>query len=438
MKGSAGSVLMLVENSFQVDPRVRNEAFKLSEAGYRVSVVGLRRPGEPPRWDERGVRVYSVATLTVFEKLRPEGASLAARILSRLQGIVGYVVEYVYFTSACLLFASWLAVREGFDVLHIHNPPDTLFVVGALARLCGKKVVFDHHDLSPELYLSRFGRSTGRGDLVHHGLIFVEKLALRVAHLVIATNESYREIEIARDGVRPERIFVVRNGPDLARVRLVPPDPALRSKARIILGFVGAMNPQDGIDYLLRALRYLAYDLGRRDFFCVLVGTGDSLPKLRQLAHDLELDAFTWFTGHVSDADLVRYLSTADICVDPDPSSPLNDVSTWIKIMEYMALAKPIVAFPLKETVWSAQEAAVYAPPNDEAAFARAVVALMDDPEERARRGALGSIRVREHLAWQIVSRNLLAAYASLLPAPAALESAASTEPAHIVTGPRR
>ena len=415
---------MLVENSFRVDPRVRNEAFTLSEAGYRVTVVALRNPGEPPRWEERGVHVYAVPTLTLFEKLRPEGSSFLRRAVSRVQGVLGYVVEYVYFTSVCLALAPRVALREGFDALHIHNPPDTLFVVGALARLAGKKVVFDHHDLSPELYLSRFGRSSGRGDLVYHGLCVAERLALRVAHVVIATNESYREIEMTRDKVSPARIFVVRNGPDLARVRRVPSDEGLRSKAPVILGFVGAMNPQDGVDYLLRALRHLVYELGRRDFFCVLIGTGDALPKLRRLAHDLGLDDFTWFTGHVTDADMLRYLSTADICVDPDPSSPLNDVSTWIKIMEYMALGKPIVAFRLKETVFSAQDAAVYVTPNDEAAFARAVAALMDDPAERARRGELGPVRVREQLAWQHVSRNLLAAYASLFPSRAPEEVA--------------
>ncbi len=431
---------MLVENSFQVDPRVRNEAFTLSAAGYRVGVVSLRNPGEPARWQERGVRVYALPTLTVFEKLRPARTSLVGRIVARLQGVIGYLVEYVYFTSACLLVATRVALREGFDVLHIHNPPDTLFVVGALARLAGKKVVFDHHDLSPELYLSRFGRNTGRGDLVHHGLRLAEKLALRVAHVVIATNESYREIEMARDKVNPARIFVVRNGPDLERVHRVPIDEGLRSKAPVILGFVGAMNPQDGVDYLLRALKHLVYELGRRDFHCVLVGTGDSLAKLRQLAHDLGLDDFTWFTGHVPDADMLRYLSTADICVDPDPSSPLNDVSTWIKIMEYMALGKPIVAFRLKETVFSAQDAAVYVTPNDEVAFARAVAALMDDPAERARRGELGPVRVKEQLAWQHVSRNLLAAYASLLPSrvPEAVAHGTERAPEPSAVGGRR
>ena len=298
------------------------------------------------------------------------------------------------------------------DAVHAHNPPDTLFVVGLVHRLLGKKFVFDHHDLSPELYLSRYRKTDG--GLVARVLYILEKLSLRIANVVIATNGSYREIEITRHGVRPERIFIVRNGPDLKRVRLVEPDARLRSMGRTIFCYLGAMNPQDGLDYLLRALGHLLHDLGRTDFYCVLIGDGDSLDELKAQAVDLGLQDHVFFTGFIPDEDMMRYLSSADVCLDPNPSSPLNDVSTWIKVMEYMALSKPIVSFALKETQVSAADAAVYAPPNDEMAFAKAVARLMDDPALRARMGAIGRGRVENELNWSITSRNLVSAYNQL------------------------
>ena len=182
----------------------------------------------------------------------------------------------------------------------------------------------------------------------------LEKFSLRIANVVIATNGSYREIEITRHGVQPERIFIVRNGPDLKRVRLVEPDARLRSMGRTIFCYLGAMNPQDGLDYLLRALGHLLHDLGRTDFYCVLIGDGDSLDELKAQAVALGLQDHVFFTGFIPDEDMMRYLSSADVCMDPNPSSPLNDVSTWIKVMEYMALSKPIVSFALKETQVSA------------------------------------------------------------------------------------
>jgi glycosyltransferase involved in cell wall biosynthesis len=277
--------------------------------------------------------------------------------------------------------------------------------------LFGKRFVFDHHDLSPELYLSRFGTYS---HIVYRALITIEKLSLRLADIVIATNESYKAIEILRGKIKREHIFVVRNGPDLNRVRLVPPDEKLKMMGKNILGYIGVMCPQDGVDYLLRSLRILLYDLKRNDFFCVIIGSGDSISDLKLLSFELKVEDHVWFTGFIPDEDVLRYLSTVDICVDPDPSSPLNDVSTWIKIMEYMALGKPIVSFELKETRYTAQEAAIYVPPNDEGEFAKAIARLMDDPAERGRMGSFGLKRIREELAWEHVSRNLILAYESI------------------------
>jgi len=399
---------MLVESQFPGDPRVRNEAFTLVDNGFQVTVIALRGPGQKPHEVVNGTSTYRLPRLTLFKKLPDERHSQFWRLLNKVQVVGGYVTEYAYFTLACLVVSIYVAFVEGFDAIHAHNPPDTLVVVGAFHRLFGKKFVFDHHDLSPELYRSRYGT---KHSFISHFLRFFERASLKFADVAIATNESYREIDIERNAIAADKVFVVRNGPDLKRVRPVDPDPALIKKGCAILGYLGAMNPQDGLDYLLRALRYLAYDLKRTDFYCVLIGSGDSLDELRSLAVKLELQDHVFFTGYIPDADMLRYLSSMDICLDPNPSSPLNDVSTWIKVVEYMAMGKPIVSFDLKETRVSAGDAAVYVRPNDEAEFARAISQLIDDPARRRSMGAWGLNRVHTALKWDITSRNLLAAY---------------------------
>ncbi|MDH5669990.1 MAG: glycosyltransferase family 4 protein, partial [Nitrospira sp.] len=242
-----------------------------------------------------------------------------------------------------------------------------------------------------------------------------EKGSLGLADVTIATNESYRQIQIERGGVKPENVFVVRNGPNLQRVAARTPSERLRRMNKSILCYVGALNPQDGVDYLLRSLRDLVYKLGRKDFYCVIMGNGDSLEDLRNLAKELNLEGYVELTGYVSEEDLMSNLSAADICVDPDPSSPLNDVSTWIKIMEYMAMGKPIVTYDLKETHWSAQDAALYVKPNNELEFAEAIALLMDRPDLRAQMGEFGRQRIERELKWDIVGQNLVHAYARLL-----------------------
>ena len=222
-----------------------------------------------------------------------------------------------------------------------------------------------------------------------------------------------------RGGVPAERIAIVRNGPDLARLRPVCPDPDLRRRAPHIFGYVGVMGVQDGLDYLLRALQHLLRDLGRDDFYAVIVGKGDALPGLKAMAAGMGLGEHVWFTGRIPDADLVRCLSTADICLVPDPSNPFNDRSTMIKIMEYMALGKPIVAFDLPEHRFSAQTAALYARPNDELEFARGLAQLMDDPARREAMGASGRRRVENELAWPYSVPHLLNAYRRLWSEPA-------------------
>ncbi len=404
-------VLMWVENNFPQDTRVANEARLLAGAGYKVSVIALRNQRQAARETWNGIEIYRVPTLELFKKTVAGNGSRLNLLFVRLKSFLGYVVEYLYFTSACFLVSAYIFVRRGFDVMHAHNPPDTLFLAAVPFKLLGKKFVFDQHDLCPELYRSRYSAAEG---VYTRFLRMFEWCSLKLADVTIATNESYKQIQIERANKNPADIFVVRNGPNQMRMTPAAPSAHLKGMNKSILCYVGSLNPQDGVDYLLRSLRHLLHGLKRSDFYCVIMGSGDSLQDLRDLAGNLQLNGCVELTGFISDEDLQANLAAADICVDPDPSSPLNDVSTWIKVMEYMASAKPIVSFDLKETRFSARDAAIYVEPNNEAEFAEAIAQLMDRPELQNKMGTYGRRRVEEELQWEKVGKNLLSAYETL------------------------
>src|SRR5215475_2629123 len=407
----AARVVMLVENYYPQDPRVRNEALLLRSAGCDVTVVCYRKRGQSRREEVDGVNVRRISRFELFRKTPSGERSRLSLFWLRLRSLVGYLVEYFYFTMACFLHCLRIFVTSGFDIIHAHNPPDRLFLVALPFKLLGKRFVFDHHDLCPELYQSRYSAGPG----IYTGLLRVfEWCSLKLADVTIATNESYKQIEIGRASLQPDRIFIVRNGPSRERMQFKSPSERLRRLNKTILCYVGSLNPQDGVDYLLRSLNRLKNDLQRSDFYCVIMGDGDSLSDLRWLATHLHLDECLELTGFIPDRELLENLAAADICVDPDPSSPLNDVSTWIKVMEYMAHGKPIVSFDLKETRFSAQDAAIFVPPNDELAFARAIALLMDDSDLRSKLGARGRERVEKDLQWSVTGRNLVTAYERL------------------------
>jgi glycosyltransferase involved in cell wall biosynthesis len=410
--GSAGRILMFVENHFPSDTRVRNECELLHKAGYAITVVALKKKKEKKVEIIDGVQVYRIPQLELFKKTSKENPTLMRRLWLKIKALWGYMAEYVYFTCACYVLSLYVAVKHGFDVIHAHNPPDTLFLVAALYKPFGKKFIFDHHDLSSELYQSRYGAHKG---FITQVLLCLEKCNLKMADITIATNESYRQIQIERGKVKPQNVYVVRNGPNLSRLVQLPPNERLRSMNKCILCYIGCLNPQDGVDYLLRSLQHLVFKLHRQDFYCIIIGSGDSLEDLRTLAMELGLDGYVEFTGFIPDEDLLHNLSAADICVDPDPSSPLNDVSTWIKIMEYMAFGKPIVTYDLKETRFSAQNAALYIEPNNEMEFANGIAKLMDRPDLRHIMGEFGRQRVERELQWEVVGQNLLRAYEAVL-----------------------
>jgi glycosyltransferase involved in cell wall biosynthesis len=398
--GSRRRVLMLVENNgYPADTRVRVEALALTGAGYDVTIIAPNTDHRPRAETIDGVHVRRYPP-------PPEGPGLWA-----------YLREYLFATMASLVMVLRELIGQGFDVIHLANPPDTLWVAALPAKLTGKRVIFDHHDLAPEMYDAIYGQRA-RG-VVRWTLLLLEWITFRLADHVISTNESYREIAMVRGGVPSQHITVVRNGPDLERVRLVEPDADLRARATTIIGYVGLMAKQDGVDHLLHAVRHLVYGLGRRDVLFVLIGYGDELDALKRLSSELAIDQWVWFTGEVTDDELFRrYLSTADLCVTPDPATPYTERSTFIKMMEYMALEKAIVAFDLRENRASAGDAAVYVPGNDSAAFARAIADLMDDPSKREEMGRVGRQRVEAGLSWVHSVPHLLAAYEAVLNGP--------------------
>ncbi len=396
MKAFAGKrVLMLIENDpYPLDRRVRSEALALLKIGYQVSVIAQRSPGEPLREVVEDVYVYRYPA-------PPQG-----------QGFLGYFLEYSYSFVVTFILSLYVSAIRGFDIIHAANPPDTAVFIALFYKPFGKKFIFDHHDLSPDMYLVRSGEKVNQ--VAYRMLCWMEKMSFRFADHVIATNHSYKDVAMQRGHVPEERVTVVRNGPELDRLKLVEPDQELMDRGVTLIGYIGTMGPQDGLDYLLRAIRQLVTVLGRVDFYCIIIGKGSALADLKALKRQLGLEMYVKFTGFIPEADMMRYMSTVDICVDPDPSNSFNDRCTMIKMMEYMTLCKPIVAFDLPEHRVTAGEAALYARPNDELDFARQIATLMDDPARREKMGQIGRKRIENELAWPYQEENLLAAYKTL------------------------
>jgi glycosyltransferase involved in cell wall biosynthesis len=384
-------VLLLVENnSYPFDFRVRREAQALLEAGYLVSVIAPRGVAQPWMENIDGVSLYRFPA--------PPGGV----------GVLSYAFEFGYATLAMLLLTAWVSVSKGVDVIHAANPPDTLGVIGLVFKLFGKRFVFDQHDLAPETYLSRFEQP--RENLIYKILCLTERLSYAVADAVIVTNESYKQVAIKRGCKDPDKVFIVRNGPPLTYQPLEPV-PDLVGRAKYLIGYIGTIGPQDGVDYWMRAIREMVFTLGRRDFLAVIIGNGDALAGVQALAKELDIEDYVLFTGRLSELESRKHLSAVSVCVQPDPLSPLNDKSTMNKLMEYMALGKPTVAFDLVETRFSAQDAAIYVQPNNELEFAERVSGLLDNPKQCKKMGEIGRDRVANALAWEYSEPELLRVY---------------------------
>ena len=392
--GIGRRVLIIVENlPSPFDRRVWQEATTLGQAGYQVSIICPTGEGYRKKYEEiDGISIYR-------HDLPTEG-----------KGPLGYAAEY----SAALFWEFVLAWRifftKGFDAIHACNPPDNIFLIGAFFKLFGKKFLFDHHDINPELYEAKFGK---RG-LFHRLMLLWERLTFHFADVSIATNESYKRIAIERGNMSPDKVFVVRSGPKLDRLEIIPPVEPLKKGRKFLVGYVGVMGEQEGIDLLLRSVRHIVHDLGRTDIQFGLVGGGTSLEDMKAYASELGVSDYVTFTGRVPDRELLEMLNTADVCVNPDLANEMNDKSTMNKIMEYMALGKPIVQFDLTEGRFSAQDASLYARKNDYTDFADKILQLIDDEELRTAMGKLGRQRVTNELEWRYEAPKLLAAYECL------------------------
>ncbi len=385
-------VLILVENlSVPFDRRVWLEARALKENGSVVSVICPRFKGEKSFEILDGINVY---------RYSPAPAT---------KGVLSYILEFSY----CFIMTSLLSLvvffRHNFDIIHACNPPDTFFLLGIFYKILGKKFYYDQHDLCPEVYLSKYGED--KKDLFYRALLLLEFLTYKTADRVIVTNNSYREAAIARGKLGTDKIFVVRTGPEMARFKKVSFGEELKPGRKYLVAYLGVMAPQDGVDYLLRAIDIIVNRYKRDDITFTLIGSGDSIDDLKSLKEELSLDSSVIFTGRVPDETLFNYLAISDVCAAPDPKNPLNDKSTMNKILEYMAMGKPIVSFDLVESRYSAGEAALYAEPNNVKDFADKIIELLEDPDKRQKMGRIGLERLKAGLSWEYNKKRLIDAY---------------------------
>lgn len=389
--GTGRKILIIVENlPVPFDTRVWQEATTLVENGYTVSVICPKGKGyEKEEEVLAGVHIYR-------HDLKTEGS-----------GFVGYVKEYGSALYHEIRLAKKIYKEIGFDVIHGCNPPDDIYMVAKHFRKYGVRYVFDHHDICPELFEAKFGKK----GLLYKSQLWLERQTYRHAAFAFVTNESYKKIAIERGGMNPAKVYVLRSGPKLERLRIQEPKPELKKGRKYMVGYLGVIGKQEGIPYLLEAACYIRNELHRDDICYGIVGGGTSLEELKTLSVSMGIDDIVTFTGRAPDDVMLDYLNTADICVNPDEYNPMNDKSTMNKVLEYMALGKPIVQFDLTEGKYSAKEASVYANPNDAVDMGKKIVELLDNPQKRQEMSAYGRKRIVEELSWEHTSKALLAGY---------------------------
>ena len=411
-------VLIIVQNlHVPFDRRVWLECQTLADAGYDVTVVCPRGPDSLP------YQVIDDVAIHTYPGYAPGGSKL------------GFALEYVYSFLATARLTSVARRRGAFAVIQACNPPDIFWPLARWFRVRdGSRFVFDHHDLCPELYESRF---PGGPTLLHSGLLLLERATFRTADRVTSTNESYARVAVVRGGKRPEHVTVVRTGPDPDRMTRVTPDAALRRGRDHLVAYLGVMGPQDGVHLAIAAADVIVNRMRRRDISFTLMGSGDCFDDLVEQRDQLGLRNYVELTGRVPDDTVTKVLSTADVGLSPDPKNPLNDVSTMNKTMEYMSFSLPVVAFDLLETRVSADDAAVYATPNDVESYARAIVDLVDDPDRRAEMGRRGRERVEQQLAWSHQQQAYLAVFDELTDRTAVSTAPSGGTPALLATAQR-
>ncbi len=385
-------VLIVVENlPVPLDRRVWSEATTLRAQGYDVSVICPTGRG----WDRHHEEIEGIHIYRYPEPVEAHS------------GAVAYAREYLHSAVHWFRLARKVRRERGFDVIQGCNPPDLIFLLALWYRPRGVRYLFDHHDVCPELFQAKFGKK----GLLYKIMLIWERMSFACASVSVATNESFREIAVRRGKMRAEDVFVVRSAPKIEKFEIRPADPAMRKGAGTVLGYVGVIGQQEGMDLLVAAADHLIRDMRRADVHFLIVGFGPEVPNVEAEVARRGLAAYFTFTGALYDEDLLRALNSCDIGVSPDPKNPMNDISTMNKVMEYMTLEKPVVQFDLKEGRASAGEASLYAAANDPADFARKIAELMDQPDLRQRMGKIGRARVLHSLSWAHSAPNLLAAY---------------------------
>jgi len=388
-------VLLLIENeAVPFDRRMWNIALALREAGAQVSVLCPVFGKDNERHTVlEGVHIHR------YHNTFADGS------------VAGYLREYATAFFKTFFLMHRLMFRGRIHVVHAANPPDIFWPLALYLKLWGIRFVFDEHDLSPEAYLSRFDKDEQSPDTLYRIQKLFQRLSYRYADAILSTNETYRERAVQSDPRNAGKTFVVRNGPDTRTFRHRPPNAALKKGRKYLAAYIGVMAFQDGVEYVIRAVDELVHRKNFREVMFYLIGKGDDWPRLKQLAEELGLKDDIVFTGRIPDPEALEILSTADVCLSPDPYSPLNELSTMTKIMEYMSLGKPIVSFHLKENKFSAGASAIYVDNNNPAAFADGILSLLNDPEGARRMGEAGIQRVDAELSWQKQSERLRAAY---------------------------
>ncbi len=404
-------ILIIVENlTVPLDRRVWQEARTLREAGYTVSIVC-------PKGGRYTAPYEMLEGIHIFRHPLPYEAD----------GALGYAVEYSWALAwefALSVKAYW---KVGFDVVQACNPPDLLFIIAGFWKyLFGKRFVFDHHDINPELFEAKFGKQ-GR---FHKLLTWLERLTFRTADVSIATNETFKDIAVKRGGMDADRVYIVRSVPDLTRFKRVAPDADLKNGRKFLAGYVGIMGAQDGVDLLVEAMDVLVNKQGRRDVQCAIVGSGTELASLQRMTHERGLDDYVTFTGFLSGEPLLKAFSTFDIGVIPDPKNTYNDKISMNKVFEYMSLGIPFVSFDLIEGRKASGDAALYATDNDPVQLAAHMAKLFDDADLAGALGEEGRSRAHVLLKWENERTRLLAAYERALQSPARSGRRASAQPA--------
>ncbi|HEX4207422.1 MAG TPA: glycosyltransferase family 4 protein [Ktedonobacteraceae bacterium] len=391
-------ILMIVENmSVPADPRVWREAQTLHQFGFQVCIIC-------PRGEQCDQALYECLSGIHIYRYPPCTATGKAS---------DYIKEFAIAVFQTFILSLKIWQKHGFDIMHAANPPDLFFLLGLFYRPLGKKFIFDQHDLSPEVFRVRFH---GRMRPLYTLMKLLERCSYRTAHVVITTNESHKRMATQRGHCSPDKVVVVRNGPELSKFHIPPAEAALKQGKRYLLAYIGVMGAQDGVEYTLHALHRLVYERGRQDVALVLMGNGDQLHYLKEAVNELRLHEYVKFTGWLTKKDMLSYLSVADIGLSPDPSNVLNDTCTMLKTMEYMAMSKPVVAFDLPETRYSAQEAALYATPNSVEDFTNKIELLLEHADLRRQLGAFGRQRIEKELCWERTKMQLLHAYQKLFP----------------------